>query len=395
MVNKPNYRESYGVATMRLYEFEANSLFRWDGIRVPEYALVTSPREARQKAEEIGFPVVIKAQVLTGGRGLAGGIKVAESPDQAEEVAQRILSSSIKGLPVYRVMVTKKVEVAQEFYLGVTVDGYNGTPVVIFSTAGGVSIEEMTSVHPELVISRQVSIATGFRLFEAKQMAQEAGLDSEQLMTVANILYILYGVFRKYDALVVEINPFVRTNQGIYLALDAKVEIDDSSLYRHPNLKVSLEDHILNPLERKGHQIGVTYVDLDGEIGIIASGAGLGMATMDIISQRFRPANFLETGGAITADLLYQAMDLVLQKKGLKAVFINLYGGINPIHEGAKGIVRYIREHKVTIPIVAKVLGNRQEETWEILKGQGVRVVTEVATEKGVEQLAHLLEGKT
>ena len=379
---------------MRLYEFEASNLFRREGILVPEYALMTSPREARQKAEEIGFPVVIKAQVLTGGRGLAGGVQVAESPDQAEEVAQRILSSSIKGLPVYRVMVTKKVEVAQEFYLGVTVDGYNGTPLVIFSTAGGVSIEEMTRVRPELVISRQVSIATGLRQFEAEQMAQEAGLDGEQLMTVANTLYTLYGVFRKYDALVVEINPFVRTHQGTYLSLDAKVEIDDSSLYRHPNLQVSLEDRISNLLERKGSQIGVTYVDLDGEIGIIASGAGLGMATMDIISRRFRPANFLETGGAISADLLYQVMELVLQKKGLKAVFINLYGGINPIQEGAKGIVCYLQEHPTTIPIIAKALGNRQEETWQILKKGGVKVVTEVATEKGIEQLIRLLEGE-
>ena len=155
----------------------------------------------------------------------------------------------------------------------------------------------------------------------------------------------------------------------------------------------ALEERISNPLERKGRQIGVTYVEMDGDIGLISSGAGLGMATMDIIGQRFRPANFLETGGAITAELLYQSMNLVMQKKGLKAVFINLYGGINPIHEGARGIVQYIQEHRLTIPIVAKALGNRQEETWEILKGGGVNVVNDVATEKGVDLLAHLLEG--
>ncbi|GAI56519.1 unnamed protein product [marine sediment metagenome] len=148
-------------------------------------------------------------------------------------------------------------------------------------------------------------------------------------------------------------------------------------------------------MERKGRQIGVTYVELDGDIGIIASGAGAGLATMDILGQRLRPANFLETGGAITADLLYQVMDLVLQKKGLKAVFINLFGGINPIHEGAKGIVRYIEEYQPTIPIVAKVVGNRQEETKDILEKHGVRAVTEAATEKGVEQLISLLEQRT
>ncbi len=378
---------------MRLYEFEGSDLFRREGIPVPNYAVTSSPREARQKAEEIGLPVVIKAQVLVGGRGLAGGVQVADSPDQAEEVAHRILSYSISGLPVQRVIVAQKVEVTREFYLGVAVDGYSGTPVVILSTAGGVSIEETARTHPERVVSRQVPIATGLLLSEAQQMAQEGGLGGEELAQVTNILHTLYGVFRKYDALVAEINPLARTPQGNYLALDAKVEIDDSSLYRHPEFQVDKEDRITNPLERKGAHIGVTYVDLDGEIGIIASGAGLGMATMDIIGRRFRPANFLETGGAISADLLYQVMDLVLQKKGLKAVFINLYGGINPIHEGAKGIVRYLREHKTTIPIIAKALGNRQEETWEILESGGVTVVTEVATEKGLEQLALLLEG--
>jgi len=379
---------------MRLYEFEASDLFRREGISVPDYAVTASPREVRQKAKEMGLPVVIKAQVLTGGRGLVGGVQVAESLDQAEEVAHCILGSSIRGLPVQRVMVAKKVEVAQEFYLGVTVDGYNGTPVVIFSTAGGVSIEETARLHPELVVYRQVPITKGLSLSEAEQMTQEAGLEGEELVAIASILNTLYNVFRKHDALVVEINPLVRTPQGNYLSLDAKVEIDDSSLYRHPDLQMSTEDRISNLLERKGSQIGVTYVDLDGEIGIIASGAGLGMATMDIISRRFRPANFLETGGAITADLLYQVMELVLQKKGLKAVFINLYGGINPIHEGAKGIVRYLQEHLTTIPIIAKASGNRQEETWQILREGGVRVVTEVATEKGVEQLIRLLEGE-
>ncbi len=379
---------------MKLYEFEGHELLRREGISTPDYAVTDSPHEARQKAGKIGLPVVIKAQVLSGGRGLAGGVQVAESLEEVEEVTRRILTSSVRGLPVHRVMVAQKVAVAQEFYLGVTLDGYMGKPVVILSTAGGVSIEETTIAHPELVISRQVSVAAGLRLPEAERMAREAGLDGEELVTVANTLHTLYRIFRKYDALLVEINPLARTSLGNYLSLDAKVEIDDSSLYRHPELQVSLEERIQNSLERKGRQIGVTYVDLDGDIGVIASGAGLGMATIDIISRRFRPANFLETGGAISADLLYQVMELVTQKEGLRAVFINLYGGINPIHEGAKGIVHYLKEHPTAVPIIARALGNRQEETWEILRGGGVKVVTEVATEKGIEELAHLLEGK-
>jgi len=186
----------------------------------------------------------------------------------------------------------------------------------------------------------------------------------------------------------------VRTPEGRYLALDAKVEIDDSSLYRHPELKLDMSKRILNPLEQKGREIGVSYVEMDGDIAVIASGAGLGMATVDIIGRRLRPANFLETGGAITADLLFNVMGLVLQKEGIRAIFINVYGGINPIHEGAKGVVRYMREHNVTVPVVAKALGNRQEETWEIFRQQGVIAVTEVSTEKAIDELARVLEEK-
>jgi succinyl-CoA synthetase beta subunit len=289
-------------------------------------------------------------------------------------------------------MVAHQVPVAQEFYLGVTVDGYEGQPLVILSAAGGVSVEEIAQTHPEFVVSRPVPISTGLTLPEAREMTERAGLLGQERDSVASLLHTLYLVFRKYDALIAEINPLARTTSGDYLSLDAKVEIDDSALYRHTDLKLEPEEHIHNPLERQGQQLGVTYVDLDGDIGIIASGAGLGMATMDIVGRKLRPANFLETGGAITAGLLYQAMALVMQKK-LRAIFINLYGGINPIHEGAKGIVRYIQERQVTIPVVAKALGNRQEETWEILRSGGVRVVTDVATEKGVEELVRLLEG--
>jgi len=379
---------------MRLYEFEGSDLFRREGIPVPNYILAASPQEAREKAQGIGFPVVVKAQVLTGGRYLAGGVKTANSLDQVEEFTRHILGLSIGGFPVQQVMLTRKMETAREYYLGVTIDGYQGTPVAILSTAGGVSIEGVARAHPELVVSRHVPAIKGL-LPDAQQMAREAGLRGEELVRVATILRNLYGVFCKYDALVAEINPLVRTVQGTYLALDAKVEIDDSGLYRHPELKIDPAERIANPLERKGRQIGVTYVELDGDIGIIASGAGLGMATMDIVSRRLRPANFLETGGAISAELLYNVMDLVLQKEGIRAVFINVYGGINPIHEGAEGVVRYMKEHRVTIPIVAKALGNHQEETWEIFEKHGVHVVTEVSTEKGIEQLTRLLEGGT
>jgi len=380
---------------MRLYEFEASGLLIRKGIPVPRNAVVTSPQQAREKAGEIGLPVMLKAQVLTGGRGLAGAVQAAESLDQVERIAERLLTSSVRGLPVQRVMVAKKVDVDKELYLGVTIDEYSGSPVAIVSSHGGVSVNQIVKEWPESVAMQPVSVGKGLSLAEARKMCREVSIEGHEVTQVASMLTALYRVFESYDCLVAEVNPLARTTQGKYLALDAKLEIDDSSLYRHTDLNLDLESRIGNPRERKAREIGVTYVELDGDIGLIASGAGLGMATVDIIKQKMRPANFLETGGAITAELLYNAMDLVMQKEGLRAVFINIYGGINPIHEGAKGVAKYMKEHNVSIPVVAKALGNRQEETWEIFREHGVHVITDISTEKAIEYLAGLLEATT
>lgn len=380
---------------MKLYEFEGVELFRREGIPVPDSALATSPEEACARAEAIGLPVVLKAQVLTGGRYLAGGVGTAESLEEVRSVASRILGSSIRGLPVDRILVAPKIDGVREFYLSVTVDDYNGVPMAILSAEGGVDVNAIVREHAEAVISRPVSISKGLDIEEAKDMCHQVRLRGKEANAVAATLTALYRVFRKNDCLLAEINPLVRTRDGTYMALDAKVEIDDSSLFRHTDLKLNREERILNPLERKGREIGVSYLELDGDIAIIASGAGLGMASMDIINQKLRAANFLETGGAITEDLLYKVTDLVLQKPGLRGLFINVYGGINPIHEGAKGIVKYLDEHKVNIPVVAKALGNHQEETWQIFREHGVHVATGVSTEDAVNELARLLREKT
>ncbi len=378
---------------MKLYEYEGAELFKRGNIPVPEFALATTPEEAKQQAEAIGLPVILKAQVLTGGRYLAGGVKTVHSLDEVQPTAERILNTKIRDLPVRRVMVAASVEVAREFYLGVTVDDYRGMPLAILSAEGGVSINRIAQERAESVVSRPVSISRGLELSDTRQMCRQVGLRGKDMAEVSIILKSLYEVFRCYDAIIAEINPLVRTKKGAYLALDAKIEIDDSSLYRHTDLDLKIDERITNPLEREGREIGVSYLELDGDIAIIASGAGLGMTSMDVISQRMSPANFLETGGAITEELLYKVMGLVLRKEGIKGLFINVYGGINPIHEGARGVVRYMKEHDVNIPVVAKALGNHQEETWEIFRENGVHVVTDVSTEKGVEMLARLLEG--
>jgi succinyl-CoA synthetase beta subunit len=382
------------LAIMKLYEYEGVEIFKKGGIPVPDFAIATSGKEAREQAEKIGLPVVIKAQVLTGGRYLAGGVKTVNTLEKIEETADRILSSKIRGLPVNKVLVAANVDVVKEFYLGVTVDDYRGTPLVILSAEGGVDINQIAQERAEAVAQTPVSISDGLSQAEARHMCRQVGLRGKDLEEISAILEKLYRVFRNCDAIIAEINPLVRTRNGKYLALDSKIEMDDSGLFRHQDLGFDQLERISNPLEKAGREIGVSYLELDGDIAIIASGAGLGMASMDIVSRRMEPANFLETGGAITEDLLYKVMGLVMQKEGIRGLFINVYGGINPIHEGAKGIVRYLKEHNITIPVVAKALGNHQEETWEIFRENGVHVVDDVSTEKGVEMLADLLEGK-
>jgi succinyl-CoA synthetase beta subunit len=376
---------------MRLHEYEALDIFEQIGIPVPRRGVAGTMHEALHVAGEIGYPVMLKAQVLVGGRGLAGGIRTASTPDELKEVAEVLLGSDIKGFPVHKILVCEKVEIAQELYLGITIDGYSGKPVIVVSTEGGVLIEETAKTLPEKIAAIHIDPSFGYYPYQARTLLRMLGLKQQLITAWTDVIGQLYNVAMRYEALICEINPLAVLPNGGLLAVDAVLEVDDSALSRIRFPLPDRIDRIENPLERRGREIGVSYVDLDGDIGLISSGAGLGMASMDIIGEKMKPANFLETGGGITADLLYRCMELIMMKPGLRAIFINVYGGINPIHEGAKGVVRYIQEHNVKIPIVAKALGNRQEETWEIFRSAGVHVVTEAATEKAIERLYELV----
>jgi succinyl-CoA synthetase beta subunit len=376
---------------MRLHEYEALDIFEENGIPVPRRGIAGTMHEALHVAGEIGYPVVLKAQVLVGGRGLAGGIRTASSPDELKEVAESLLGSDIKGLPVLKILVCEKVEIAKEFYVGITVDGYSGKPIIVVSTEGGILIEETAKTSPEKIASIHIDPSFGYYAYQARTLLRMLGLKQQLITAWTDVIGQLYNVATRYESLICEINPLVVLPNGGLLAVDAVLEVDDSALSRIRFPLPDRVDRIENALERRGKGIGVTYVDLDGDIGLISSGAGLGMASMDIIGEKMKPANFLETGGGITADLLYRCMELIMMKPGLRGIFINVYGGINPIHEGAKGVVRYMQEHNVKIPIVAKALGNRQEETWEIFRAAGVHVVTEAATEKAIERLYELV----
>ncbi len=378
---------------MRLHEFEAANIFESTGIPVPRRDVAGTVEEALRVAEEIGYPVMLKAQVLVGGRGLAGGVKVASDEKELKEIAGILLNSEIKGSIVRHLLVTQKTDILRELYVGITIDGYSGKPVIVVSTEGGVSIEKTAQTAPERIASLQVDPLFGFNPNQARTLLRKLEVDQNLLTPWADVIGKLYHIFCQYEALIVEINPLAVLRNGRLLAVDAVLEVDNSALSRIKHPLPDRVGRIENPLERKGRQIGVTYVDLGGDIGLIASGAGLGMASMDIIGEKMKPANFLETGGGITEELLYKCMELVMMKADLRAILINIYGGINPIHEGAKGVARYIKDHAVKIPIVAKALGNRQEETWDIFRSAGVHVVSEAATEKAVERLFELVGG--
>lgn len=372
---------------MRLHEHEAARLFQQAGIPVPPFSVARTADEAVAALERVQLPVVIKAQVLVGSRGKHGGITVAERPEEVRETTGALLGSLVRGLPVESVMVARKVPIARELYVGATIDPAAGAITILLGVAGGIEVETAAKERPEALFRRTVVPPDELRGHQARALAHEAGFRGDLMVKIADVLVSLFRVFRKTDALIAEINPLVATADEALWAVDAVLDVDDAALFRHPELPSDSLARMEHPLERAAKKIGVSYVDLDGDIGIICSGAGLGMATMDVVGQQLRPANFLETGGGITEELMYKTTHLVLDKPGLRGLLINLYGGINPIHEGAKGIVRALREKQVKFPVVAKALGNRQEETWSTLSEAGVTIVTDITTEAAVDAL--------
>jgi succinyl-CoA synthetase beta subunit len=377
---------------MRLHEHEAARLFQQAGLPVASFAVARTADEAVAALTKVELPVVIKAQVLVGSRGKHGGIVMADTAEEVRAKTAALLGSSVRGFRVESVMISKRVSIARELYVGVTVDAVAGAITVILGTAGGIDVETVAKERPEALFRKTVVPPAELRGYDARALAREAGFRGDLMVKIADVLVSLYRAFRKHDALIAEVNPLVVTTEGTLCAVDAVLEVDDSALFRHPEMPKDTLARIEHPIERAAKQIGVSYVDLDGDIAIISSGAGLGMATMDVVGQRLKPANFLETGGGITEELMYKTTDLVLQKPGLRGLLINLYGGINPIHEGAKGIVRLLKEKQVTIPVVAKALGNRQEETWATLREAGVIIVTEITTEAAVDALCAALD---
>jgi len=354
---------------MRLHEYQAKQIFGRYLIPIPNGRVASSSGEAKQIAEELGGRVVVKAQVLVGGRGKAGGIRLAKSAREAEELAASILGMELNGLPVRKVLVDETVNIQKELYLSVTNDRSIRKPVMMTSFAGGVNIEEVARNTPEKIIRIPIDPLLGLRDYQSRDLAAGIDLPRELWKSFLEITHGIWHVFNDFDATLVEINPLVITNDQKLLALDGKMSIDDNSLFRHPEMTDYRDMDGEGSVEIEARKFGLSYIKLDGNIGCLVNGAGLAMTTMDII--RFaggEPANFLDIGGGASEERVSAALRILLMDKSVKSVLINIFGGITRCDEVARGILAAMREVPVRVPIIARLVGTNAEEGRNLLK---------------------------
>jgi succinyl-CoA synthetase beta subunit len=351
-----------------LYEYQGKELLREYGLQTLPGIVAGTPEEARRAAETLGGTVAIKAQVLTGGRGKAGGIKVVSSPREAEEAAGQILGMEIRGHTVGRVYVEHGEEIEEEFYLSITVDRTAKRPLILFSTEGGVEIEEVAETNPEAIVRLHVDPLLGLLPYQVRKITFAAGLEGDVAKGVGAVLRHLYEAFEGLDANLVEINPLVVTGGGRVLTLDAKVTVDDSSLYRHREIAGLRDVEIADQQEERAQEVGLQYVKLDGDIGILGNGAGLVMSTLDVVAQAGgEPANFCDVGGGADAVQISTALDIVTSNQQVKSVLFNIFGGITRGDEVARGLLSAIERTGLTLPIVVRLDGTNAEEGRRIL----------------------------
>ena len=349
---------------MDLYEYQGKQLFARFGIPVSEGRLATTKEEARAGAEELGGQVVVKAQVLTGGRGKAGGIKLAGSPEEAEARAADILGMDIRGHTVRRLWVEQASEIAKEYYLSVTFDRGEKKPLFIFTTQGGVDIEEVAESSPEALARLHVDPLVGFQPYQARWLCFTAGLaNPAEQKQVISLVGRLYEAFVGCDAMLCEINPLIVTAEGEVRALDSKFAVDDNAFFRHPDIAEMRDLEADDPQERLAREKGVTYVKLDGDIGILGNGAGLVMSTLDVIEQAGgSPANFCDLGGGGDAEGVVEALEVITSDPQVKGILFNIFGGITRGDEVARGILEALSRMSIELPIVVRLDGTNAEE---------------------------------
>ncbi|WP_268246000.1 ADP-forming succinate--CoA ligase subunit beta [Halarchaeum grantii] len=374
---------------MRLHEYQAKDVFADAGIPTPPSALATTVDEVVEQAEEIGYPVAVKAQVHVGGRGKAGGIKLAEDATEAREAAEDILGMDLKGYTVDKVLVEGAVDFVNELYVGVTMDRGEGKPVAMVSTQGGVNIEEVAEENPDAIAREHIDPAFGMHPYQARKVVYDAGVPAEVARDVASILTTLYDLWEDTDASDAEINPLMITGDDEVIAADAVLNIDEDALFRHPDLAEMEDEAAGDDLEAKANEYGFDYVRLDGNVGIIGNGAGLVMTTLDLVDYYGgKPANFLDIGGGAKAERVANALDMVFSDENVDAVVFNIFGGITRGDEVAKGINEALEQFdEIPKEVVVRLAGTNAEEGREILNDELVTVeeTLEGAVQRAVE----------
>jgi succinyl-CoA synthetase beta subunit len=359
---------------MKIHEYQAKEILGRYGIPVQPGKVATTPEQAEQIAREFGEPVVIKAQVYVGGRGKAGGIQFGDTPEQAREAARRVLGMDIKGLTVEKVLVTPKVNIKEEYYVGVVLDRASQAPVVMVSAAGGVDIEEVAATAPEKIIRQPIDMRWGgLQPFEARDLLARAGVPHKVVARGGAMLAALARAFVECDATLAEINPLALTAEGDVLAADAKILIDDNALVRQKEFAGWAEPEETNPLEFEAKQAGLTYVKLNGDVGIVGNGAGLVMTTLDMVARAGgQPANFLDIGGGAKAEVMKRALLFVARDPDVRGILVNIFGGITRGEEVARGIIMAQQELPKGMPLVARLSGTGAEEGRALLANAGL-----------------------
>ncbi len=378
---------------MKLHEYQSKQILAQYGVPIPNGDIASTPTEARAIAERLGKPVVIKSQVLVGGRGKAGGIRLAQTPDEAEEIADRILGMDIKGLTVKKVLVDEAADIDAEIYLGAVLDRSARKVAIMASSEGGIEIEEVAAQTPEKIITIHVHPLLGLQGYQARQLAYGIGLPKEHIQAFTKIAQSLYQAFVENDASLAEINPLIISADNQLEAVDGKILLDDSALPRHARLTAMRDPDEDSPTEIDAREAGLSYIDLDGEIGCMVNGAGLAMATMDIIKlYGGNPANFLDIGGGAGAEKVLSALRIILRDDRVKAVLINIFGGITRCDEVAKGIVEAINTLHVRVPFVVRLVGVNEDEGRQILADSNL--VTANSLSEAVQMVVAAVKGE-
>jgi succinyl-CoA synthetase beta subunit len=353
---------------MKLHEYQSKQIFAKYGVPIPRGRVASTADEARHIAEELGGRVVIKSQVLVGGRGKAGGIRLAKSPKEAADLATQVLGMDIKGLPVRKVLVDEAMGIDKEIYLGITNDRAARRPVMMASSAGGVDIEEVAATTPEKIVKIHIDPLLGLREYQARDMAVSIDLPREYWRPFGEVAEGLWRAYTENDATLAEINPLVITADKRMVALDGKMVVDDNALFRHPDLNEIRDLAAEDPLEVEARKYGLSYINLDGNVGCMVNGAGLAMATMDIIKLcGGEPANFLDIGGGASSEKVAAALRIILADPKVKAVLFNIFGGITRCDEVARGVLAALQEVNANVPMVARLVGTNAEEGLRLL----------------------------